>query len=105
MHPLETYLRDLQEIHSTGAGVKETSFYPPLANLLNAVGPQLRPLGKSRRTAEQATDLTEPVLKVGGQARFPADENVGHSPLDSAVVRKDLQLFVSDIVDPLDHGR
>jgi hypothetical protein len=43
MHPLETYLRDLQEIRSTGAGVKETSFYPPLANLLNAVGHQLRP--------------------------------------------------------------
>jgi hypothetical protein len=43
MHPLETYLRDLQEIRSTGAGVKETSFYPPLANLLNAVGQQLKP--------------------------------------------------------------
>ncbi len=43
MHPLETYLRDLQEIRSTGAGVKETSYYPPLANLLNAVGQQLRP--------------------------------------------------------------
>jgi len=24
-------LRDLQEIRSTGAGVKETSYYPPLA--------------------------------------------------------------------------
>jgi hypothetical protein len=43
MHPLEAYLRDLQEIRSTGAGVKETSFYPPLANLLNAVGQQLKP--------------------------------------------------------------
>jgi hypothetical protein len=43
MHPLESYLRDLQEIRSTGAAVKETSFYPPLANLLNAVGQQLRP--------------------------------------------------------------
>ncbi|HEX5272968.1 MAG TPA: type ISP restriction/modification enzyme [Gemmataceae bacterium] len=43
MHPVETYLRDLYEIRSTGAAVKETSFYPALANLLNAVGQQLRP--------------------------------------------------------------
>src|SRR5436190_21609521 len=43
MHPLHAYLRDLHEIRATGAGVKETSFYPPLANLLNAVGQQLKP--------------------------------------------------------------
>src|SRR5258708_6841364 len=28
MHPLQAYLHDLNEIRSTGAGVKETSFYP-----------------------------------------------------------------------------
>ncbi len=43
MHPLEVYLHDLREIRATGAGVKETSFYPPLANLLNAIGQQLKP--------------------------------------------------------------
>lgn len=43
MHPLETYLRDLRDIRSTGAAVKETSFYPPLANLLNEVGKTLKP--------------------------------------------------------------
>ncbi len=43
MHPLEHYLRDLHEIRSTGAAVKETSYYPPLANLLNAVGQSLKP--------------------------------------------------------------
>ena len=43
MHPLETYLRDLRDIRSTGAAVKETSYYPPLANLLNAVGQTLKP--------------------------------------------------------------
>jgi hypothetical protein len=43
MHPLETYLRDLHDIRATGASVQETSFYPPLANLLNAVGPTLKP--------------------------------------------------------------
>jgi hypothetical protein len=43
MHPLETYLRELHDIRATGAAVKETSFYPPLTNLLNAVGPTLKP--------------------------------------------------------------
>jgi len=43
MHLLETYLRDLHDIRATGAAVKETSFYPPLANLLNAVGQTLKP--------------------------------------------------------------
>ncbi len=43
MHPLETYLRDLRDIRATGSAVKETSYYPPLANLLNAVGQTLKP--------------------------------------------------------------
>ncbi|SRR5579883_1904768 len=43
MHPLETYLRDLHDIRVTGVAVQETSFYLPLANLLNAVGPTLKP--------------------------------------------------------------
>src|SRR5258708_5612536 len=43
MHPLETYLRDLRDIRSTGAAVKETSYYGPLANLLNEVGKTLKP--------------------------------------------------------------
>ena len=42
-HPLETYLRDLRDIRSTGAAVRETSYYPPLANLLDAVGQKLKP--------------------------------------------------------------
>jgi hypothetical protein len=43
MHPLETYLQDLRATHSSGAGVKETSYYPALANLLNEVGKTLKP--------------------------------------------------------------
>ena len=43
MNPLETYLRELTEIHSSGAGVKETSYYPALSNLLNEVGKSLKP--------------------------------------------------------------
>ncbi len=43
MHPLETYLHELSEIHFSGAGVKETSYYPALATLLNDVGKTLKP--------------------------------------------------------------
>ena len=43
MHPLETYLQELRTIHSAHAGVKETSYYPALSNLLNEVGKPLKP--------------------------------------------------------------
>jgi len=43
MHPLEAYLRELHAIHASGAGVRETSYYPALKNLLDAVGGELRP--------------------------------------------------------------
>jgi len=41
--PTATYLQDLRDIRSTGANVKETSFYPALSNLLNEVGKTLKP--------------------------------------------------------------
>lgn len=40
---LETYLKSLREVHHYGAGVKETSYYPCLVNLLNSVGATLKP--------------------------------------------------------------
>ncbi|HVC81752.1 MAG TPA: DNA methyltransferase, partial [Chloroflexota bacterium] len=43
MNPFDTYIRELRAIRSTGAAVKETSYYPALANLLNEVGNSLRP--------------------------------------------------------------
>lgn len=43
MNPLTTYLRELRDIRSCGANVPETSFYGPLANLLNAVGRTRKP--------------------------------------------------------------
>jgi hypothetical protein len=43
MDPLETYLKDLRDIRSTGAAVAETSFYPALSNLLNEIGQSLKP--------------------------------------------------------------
>lgn len=38
MNPLETYLKELSEIQSYCAAVKETSYYGLLAALLNEIG-------------------------------------------------------------------
>ena len=43
MTPLETYLKELHQIRSTGAAVAETSFYPALSSLFNEIGKSLRP--------------------------------------------------------------
>jgi hypothetical protein len=43
MNPVEIFFRDLNEIRSSGAAVKETSYYGPLANLLNEIGKTLKP--------------------------------------------------------------
>ena len=43
MNALETYLRELSVIRSSGAAVPETSYYPVLSNLLNEVGSELKP--------------------------------------------------------------
>lgn len=40
---LEQYLRELQEIRSSGEATAETSYYPPLRELLNSVGGELKP--------------------------------------------------------------
>ena len=43
MHPVETYLREIQLTHDLREGVAETSYYPALQRLLNEVGHDLRP--------------------------------------------------------------
>ena len=40
---LEDYLAELKDIHASGAGVPETSYYPALSNLFNAVGKTIKP--------------------------------------------------------------
>jgi hypothetical protein len=47
VNPLETYLRDLAEIRSTGAAVPETSYYGALSNLFNEIGQTVRPRVRS----------------------------------------------------------
>lgn len=43
MNPVETYIRELFDIHRSGQAVKETSYYGPLANLFNEIGKTLKP--------------------------------------------------------------
>nr|MBA3416789.1 N-6 DNA methylase [Chloroflexia bacterium] len=43
MDALEPYLREIRLTRATGAAVKETSYYPALANLFNTVGKTLKP--------------------------------------------------------------
>ncbi len=40
---VEDYLTDLRKIRASGGATSERSYYPPLINLLNAVGGALRP--------------------------------------------------------------
>ena len=42
-NPLEDYLRELRDIRRSGSAVPETSYYPALAALLDAVGATLKP--------------------------------------------------------------
>jgi hypothetical protein len=41
--PVEVYFTQLRDIYASGAGVAETSYYAPLANLLDEVGKHLKP--------------------------------------------------------------
>jgi hypothetical protein len=43
MDAVEVYLKQVGEIHASGAAVAETSYYPALQNLLNEIGADLKP--------------------------------------------------------------
>jgi hypothetical protein len=42
-NPVESYFTALRDIRASGAGVAETSYYGPLAELLTALGSKLKP--------------------------------------------------------------
>ena len=42
-NPILTFFTDVRDTHASGVGVKETSYYPALANLFNALGKTLKP--------------------------------------------------------------
>jgi hypothetical protein len=65
MNPLETYLQDLYDIHSSGSGVKETSYYGTLANLFNEPDEAREVMNMARRIS--AIVLLEPALDANYQ--------------------------------------
>ncbi|MGC2110150.1 MAG: N-6 DNA methylase [Candidatus Korobacteraceae bacterium] len=42
-NPILTFFTDVRDTHASGVGVKETSYYPAIANLFNALGKNLKP--------------------------------------------------------------
>lgn len=58
---VETYFREVNMVRGTGSGTSETSYYPPLVNLLNALGAHLRPrvnaISQLRNTGSGLPDI------------------------------------------------
>ena len=92
---LEDYLSELKAIRATGGGVAETSYYPALSNLFNAVGKSLMPkvrcvmnltnLGDGMPdgglfTADQFQRQTDGALKTGQLPARGAIEAKGTKP-------------------------
>jgi hypothetical protein len=74
MTPLETYLRELRDIRSTGAAVKETSYYPALSSLFNEVGKTLKPKVRCVLTlANRGAGLPDGGLFTPDQFQKPSD--------------------------------
>ncbi len=64
MNLVETYLRELRDIRSTGAAARETSYYAALANLLNDVGKGLKPRVRYELTYDDKDLPTHYAFKV-----------------------------------------
>ncbi len=75
MHPLESYLIKMAEIRSSGAGVKETSYYSALEQLLNEVGKNLKPWVKAVSQLKD-TGAGSPDFGFFTNEQFPKHNNI-----------------------------
>ena len=85
---LAEYLTELQTIHATGAGVPETSYYPALSNLFNAVGKTLKPRVKCViNLGNQGAGIPDGGLFTADQFQRQADDSpkVGQKPARGAI--------------------
>lgn len=102
MNPLETYLRELRDIRSTGAGVPETSYYGPLANLLNEVGKSKTLKPKVRcviNLANRGAGIPDGGLFTADQVkRDDPNPIAGQAPARGAIEVKSTAADVSAIV-------
>ncbi len=88
MHPVEKYLHDIQQIHRTGGGTKEESYYGALETLLNEIGAKLKP--KVRCVAQlRNTGGGEPDFGLYTASQFQTrrdDRPLGGQPPERGVI-------------------
>ena len=74
---VQEYLDDLRRVRASGGATGERSYYPPLANLLNAVGGTLKPkvfcVGEAG-AAGCGPPRLRPLRRQAGAARESPDE-------------------------------
>jgi len=76
MTPVEKYIRDLLYIRRSGEAVKETSYYPPLSNLLNEIGKTLKPhVHCILNTKNRGAGIPDGGLFTGDQLRKEPDND------------------------------
>jgi len=105
MTPLEKFLHDVHEIHSSHAAVDETPYYGALETLLNEVGKGLKPRvrciihPKNRGaglpdgglfTAEQLGKKSEREPKVG---QIPGHGNAALAGVPPSCFKREIRLF------------
>lgn len=78
---LEQYLSELRAIRRIGAGVAETSYYPALSNLFNAVGKTLKPKVRCIiNISNQGAGLPDGGLFTADQFQRQTDASGGGTP-------------------------
>ena len=88
MNPVETYIRDLRDIHGSGAGVPETSYYPALSALFNELGKKLKPKVRCiLQLADQGAGLPDGGLFTQEQFQRAGDQvpRAGQVPSRGAI--------------------
>jgi hypothetical protein len=91
MSPLESYLTELRDTHSTGAGVAEASYYPALSNLFNEIGKSLKPKVRCVvNLANRGAGLPDGGLFTADQFQKPGDKEPkkGQPPSRGAIEAK-----------------
>lgn len=88
---LEAYLSELKAIRASGAGVPETSYYPALSNLFNAVGQTLKPKVRCIiNISNRGAGLPDGGLFTADQFQHPTDgePKPGQLPARGAIEAK-----------------
>jgi hypothetical protein len=99
-HLLETYLAELKAIHGMGGGVAETSFYPALSNLFNAVASTLKPKVRCVMNLKNlGAGMPDGGLFTADQFQRPAEGELrpGQLPARGAIEVKGTRPDVQDI--------